>query len=669
MSKGKEQVRYQQINMSKLPDLEKIEKKESSEEIMTESIKVTYKYKENDPNYMGDKIGTDRNLIHGPIKNRGITDCICSLLFIGFLVGLFFSSIYSFSEGSTTSYALPYDTDGNVCGKSSGFQNYKYIFLLDPQSGDYSKSVCVSSCPTKTQEQDIVEFKCKQNSQIQIDSNNGLCKLSSAKFFNTTKYVTACIPDDEALKAKTQSYLQPSQTFQQHMADLQASWPVMLGSIFISLAIGYIYLFMMKKFSGCLTWFCIITVISSFFVVGGLMVSNDTIGIISSGTVDSNQKEGIKVLGSFCIIFGIVSLLYVLCKCKQIRMGIALVDVSSDYTTDVCTSQLIPFVMWFIYVLCLVFLLLAGVYAYGIGEESDQPQNPFNKYIYNSNRYLILFYIFGLIWISEFLSIYAYFLVSSSAQQWYFKRSYQSLLKSPVKQAVKLGFYHLGTLAYASLVLPLYTIANFIFEIFYGCGKGIQSKETERKRAQSQYDAEWENNSKDQIDKVSNCCVSCSNLYEGRFRFVKKEGIIQTALTGRDFKKACHESFYLMKRNEKYFKSLQGLGSLMLLLGKCFICCSSTFLCYLILSDSETYKKELYSPVLPTVLITYITFTIGNIFVTVYSSSSDSILQSFCVDEELHNEMKESTGNTPQKLLQFLDKYTDIIKDQKSEKI
>lgn len=68
------------------------------------------------------------------------------------------------------------------------------------------------------------------------------------------------------------------------------------------------------------------------------------------------------------------------------------------------------------------------------------------------------------------------------------------------------------------------------------------------------------------------------------------------------------------------------MGSLMLLLGKCFICCLSTFLCYLILNENDRYKEELYSPILPTISIAYISLTIGNIFVTVYSASSDSIL-------------------------------------------
>lgn len=35
------------------------------------------------------------------------------------------------------------------------------------------------------------------------------------------------------------------------------------------------------------------------------------------------------------------------------------------------------------------------------------------------------------------------------------------------RHAFKLGFYHLGTLAYSSLILPCYAILNFVFELFY----------------------------------------------------------------------------------------------------------------------------------------------------------------------------------------------------------
>lgn len=61
---------------------------------MIECPEITYKHKENDPDYKGDKLGTDRNLIHGPITNRGFTDCICSVLFIAIFAGLIFASIY-----------------------------------------------------------------------------------------------------------------------------------------------------------------------------------------------------------------------------------------------------------------------------------------------------------------------------------------------------------------------------------------------------------------------------------------------------------------------------------------------------------------------------------------------------------------------------------------------
>jgi hypothetical protein len=72
-------------------------------------------------------------------------------------------------------------------------------------------------------------------------------------------------------------------------------------------------------------------------------------------------------IGGISLFLGIVSVLYMLCKCNRIRMGVALLDCSTDFINDVCSILLLPLILWIIYILMLIFLAFGCVYAYGIG--------------------------------------------------------------------------------------------------------------------------------------------------------------------------------------------------------------------------------------------------------------------------------------------------------------
>ena len=53
------------------------------------------------------------------------------------------------------------------------------------------------------------------------------------------------------------------------------------------------------------------------------------------------------------------------------------------------------------------------------------------------------------------------------------------------------------------------------------------------------------------------------------------------AISGYDFIKSSHSSYYLMLRNLASFEALGGIGSLMITMGKIFLCASTSFICYL----------------------------------------------------------------------------------------
>jgi len=70
-----------------------------------------FKYKENNPDYKGDPMSED--LTSGIIQNRGCTDILFLIIFIGFWAGMIIIASLALKSGQPNRLASPFDTDGN----------------------------------------------------------------------------------------------------------------------------------------------------------------------------------------------------------------------------------------------------------------------------------------------------------------------------------------------------------------------------------------------------------------------------------------------------------------------------------------------------------------------------------------------------------------------------
>ena len=104
-------------------------------------------------------------LAAGPIMKRSCTDCICCLLFVIFVGGFIAGSGYGWLYGDPMKLTIGWDSDGNGCGYSPGFENHKYLYWPNAPSSDLISSIlnggdivagisgllnqgtCVKTCP------------------------------------------------------------------------------------------------------------------------------------------------------------------------------------------------------------------------------------------------------------------------------------------------------------------------------------------------------------------------------------------------------------------------------------------------------------------------------------------------------------------------------------------
>lgn len=69
-----------------------------------------YRSKHSDPDYKGEP--SDRELVNGPLEQRGCTDILCLLIFIACCVGMVIVSVIAFKNGHPNLLVNPYDSDG-----------------------------------------------------------------------------------------------------------------------------------------------------------------------------------------------------------------------------------------------------------------------------------------------------------------------------------------------------------------------------------------------------------------------------------------------------------------------------------------------------------------------------------------------------------------------------
>lgn len=71
---------------------------------------------------------------------------------------------------------------------------------------------------------------------------------------------------------------------------------------------------------------------------------------------------------------------------------------------------------------------------------------------------------------------------------------------------------------------------------------------------------------------------------------------------------------------------MSGVGVMMIFIGKVFILGSNTFIAYLAIQNAPQIKDYILSSAFPTIFIGVASYFFGTIYVSLYGTSSDTIL-------------------------------------------
>ena len=325
-------------------------------------------------------------------------------------------------------------------------------------------------------------------------------------------------------------------------------------------------------------------------------------------------------LGWFCYALAIIWFLVIVVLCNRIRLAANMMEVTAKYIHANCCIFFVPFFFFILTGAWYAYWVIISIYLYSTGEMKGATVIA-NIEWDNKTRYAWWFHLFALFYMNEFLKALAQFVYASSACIWYFSHD-KGTDEKPIKTSFKRAFrYHLGSLAFGSLIVAIIRFIMFFMEYI----KKKVDKTVGQKTKQGKI-----------YRCIICCCQCCMNCVARTMEFINKHAYVQIALKGENFCKSAWEGFGIIVRNLGRFSTLFLIGGFFNLFGMIFIAASSGMIGYLLITNIDTFADKISSPVLPTFTMVMIGFVIGMVCLSVFGTSSDALMHAFLLDEEIN---------------------------------
>lgn len=455
--------------------------------------------------------------------------------------------------------------------------------------------------------------------------------------YNSTVLLRFCVPELEttlqtlntlAVKIGSKDYLGSL------IKDVQTGWPIIIIMSAITLAITILYIFLLQWLAKPMLYVCL------FLFVGGILGAGAYLMYLFTTVAEGVQSpDGKGYLGGaislWIVAFFVIC--FIICQWKNIRLGAAVLQASSDFMSSNQRLIFLPLINYFIMAPIVAAWLVFMAFLGSIGTPKYKESSYISTMQYDQAIiYLFLFMLFGILWVLAFMEAIEKFIIASTTCMWYFSGEGSDGADKTGKVSIWLStkwafVYHIGTMAMGSLLIAILSLIKLIFEYI-----------VKKSEASGQ--------ANNQIIKIvicaTRCCIWCVESY---IRFVNSNAYIQCALFSTNFCKSAQQGFYLTVRNGGRFTGLDISIFLVSLLGRGILIALNVYICVLI---SNAYEVEL--PIVFAVITAIIALVITTLFLTIFDFSSLAILQCFLLDEDLGGSKK-----TPDSLKPFLEMTFD----------
>lgn len=311
-------------------------------------------------------------------------------------------------------------------------------------------------------------------------------------------------------------------------------------------------------------------------------------------------------------------LVLLLCCCNAIKIGIAVFQTTAEYIGNNVQVFILPFAGFVLASIWAIVWFCGSIYVFSTGNPAprDFPYAFMTEIKWSEmTRYIFFFQVFMLFWINAFIVGCSEFIIGCSAVLWYFECKTDTKGRGTTWTGIKwLLKFHIGSIAFGSFIIAVCQMIRFLFEWYRKkIQKAVPGKLTKILLAVTGY-----------ILWLMDKCV----------KYMTKNAYIQIACTCNSFCVSAWFAFALIIKNAHRFGAANSIGAIFNFVGIASIVCVNAGSCYLFMTNYQTVVP-VDDPIPPTVMISIFSGVIAAMFLSIFSYSSDAILQAYLLDEQL----------------------------------
>ncbi|XP_065083197.1 choline transporter-like 2 isoform X3 [Ochlerotatus camptorhynchus] len=483
-------------------------------------------------------------------------------------------------------------------------------------------------------------------------------------------------------------------TGQMVVEDILETWRLVIVILVLSLLVSLIFITMLRWIAKPMVWFSILGVIAALCY--GVYYSYEQYQYISQHPVESHvnvspnlsslinswfksDRTWLWILVILSILL-VVLLLVVLVLRKRIVIAIALVKEGSKAVSAIFSTVFFPIIPWAMHILVIAFSIVVGLYLASIGEPIHRvyglntstscvcdngyrdgdicEPTSFNDHCRNSLLlardarctdaachfqeinspkevgYFHAVNVVGFFWGICFVSAFGDMVLAFTFATWYWTFRKKELrffvLTTGFLRTVR---YHLGTLAFGSLIIAICKIIRAMLEY-------IDHKLRK-----------YDNGVVKAVLCLCKCCFWC---LESFLKFLNTNAYIMCAIHGKNFCSSAKDAFSLLARNILRVIALDKVTGFLFFLSKLLIACGMAAVTYTFFDNNGSTK--LHYPFVPAIIVFVGTYVIASVFFSVYSVAVDTLFLCFLEDCERNDGTPEKPFYMSKSLMKILGK-------------
>lgn len=257
--------------------------------------------------------------------------------------------------------------------------------------------------------------------------------------------------------------------------------------------------------------------------------------------------------------------------------------------------------------------------------------------------YMHIWNVVGYFWAAFFIAAFGEMVLAATFATWYWTFHKSKLpfftLTGGAYRTIR---YHLGTLAFGSLIVTICRMIRCVLEYIDHKLKKFDNP----------------------VTRAILCCMKCFFWVLEKFlKFVNRNAYIMCAIHGKSFCGSAKDAFNLLMRNVLRVVALDKVTDFLFFLSKVLISVGMGCLTYVFVTDTGRLG-ELHYNLVPVLLVTLGSYLIATVFFGVYSMAVDTLFMCFLEDCERNDGSAEKPYFMSKSLMRILGKRNDLPRNR-----